>query len=158
MANEDRVTSQKGLQLIAKWEGLKLHSYICPAGRRTIGVGHVILPTDTFGDPITEEQAYELLASDVAKFEAGLRSSITVELTQPQWDALISFTFNTGTGGVTNTGVQRAVNEERFGDVRGELMRWCKFKVDGEMRVNIGLQNRRRHEADVFETPEEEWV
>jgi len=148
-ANDSLTTSKEGLEHITNWEGLVLKRYICPAGKPTIGVGHVILPGENY-QVITKEQALDILASDVKRFENAVKKHITVPLNQNQFDALVSFIFNTGEGGIINTGVQKAVNSGDFTSVPAKLEEWCKFRVDGVMKVNKGLLNRRKSESKLF--------
>jgi lysozyme len=150
--NSHLKTSQNGLEHIVKWEGLKLTRYICPAGKPTIGVGHVILPNENY-QTITREQAFEILAKDVERFESAIKKHVTVPLNQNQFDALVSFIFNTGEGGIINTGVQKAVNSREFDKVPEKLEEWSKFRVNGELKVNRGLLNRRKSESQLFLKP-----
>jgi lysozyme len=150
--NDSLTTSKEGLEHITKWEGLVLKRYICPAGKPTIGVGHVILPGENYQE-ITKEQALEILAKDVERFESAVKKHITIPLNQNQFDALVSFIFNTGEGGLVNTGVQRAVNSGFFASVPAKLEEWSKFRVDGVLKVNKGLLNRRKSEAQLFMKP-----
>lgn len=147
--------SANGLDLITRWEGLKLTRYICPAGKPTIGVGHVILPNENIPNTITREFAMELLKKDVERFERAVNTLITVELNQNQFDALVCFIFNTGEGGIINTGVSRAVNSKNFAAVPAALRLWNKIKVNGVSQENKGLTNRRISEAELFMRPVE---
>lgn len=151
MANESRTTSPVGLDLITRWEGLKLDLYYCPAGKPTIGVGHVVVPGENL-TKITREQAMEILAKDVARFERALRKHTTVELNSNQFDALVCFLFNVGEGGIIGTGVQAAVNTQRFQDVPAALAKWNR--VNG--KPHPGLINRRKSEGELFVRPVEE--
>lgn len=146
-------TSVKGLDLITRWEGLKLTKYLCQAGKPTIGVGHVILPGEGIPDTITRDFAMQLLQKDVERFERAVNQLITVDLNQNQFDALVCFTFNVGEGGLKNTGVSKAVNEKRFADVPAALRMWNKIKVNGVSQENKGLTNRRVSEAELFMAP-----
>lgn len=150
--NEHLKVSAAGLEHITKWEGLMLKRYICPAGKPTIGVGHVILPGENYQE-ITKEQAMEILSKDVERFEKAVKKHIAVPLNQNQFDALVSFIFNTGEGGIINTGVQKAVNSGDFASVPAKLEEWCKFRVDGVMKVNKGLLSRRKSESQLFMKP-----
>ena len=147
--------SANGLDLITRWEGLKLTRYICPAGKPTIGVGHVILPSENIPNTITREFAMELLKKDVERFEKAVNTLITVELNQNQFDALVCFIFNTGEGGLKNTGVSKAVNSKNFAAVPAALRLWNKIKVNGVSQENKGLTNRRISEAELFMRPVE---
>lgn len=148
--NENLKTSQEGIDHITKWEGLVLQQYICPAGKPTIGYGHVVLSSESFPAKITKEQALDLLRKDLVRFESAIYNNVTVPLTQNQFDALVSFLFNVGSGGVIGTGVQRELNSGNYNKVPDELMKWCKFKVGNEMKINVGLQNRRKSEVELF--------
>ena len=87
--------SKAGIDLIKAFEGLRTEPYYCSAGVLTIGYGstgaHVVA-----GKAITEAEAEALLVKDLARFEAGVSELITKPLTQGQFDALVSFSFNLG--------------------------------------------------------------
>lgn len=148
--NKNLTTSKAGIALIIRWEGCVLKEYICPAGKPTIGVGHVVLKGEKFPPKITREFAEQLLAKDLKQFEAAVYRNITVPLTQNQFDALVCFTFNVGPGGIGNTGVQRAVNSSDFGAVPAALEQWSKAKVDGAIVTLPGLLARRKSEGELF--------
>ncbi len=92
----DYTTSQTGINLIKSFEGCRLTSYRDVAGIWTIGYGHTgnIAP----GMCISQEQAEAFLKSDLARFEECVNRGVTVPLTQDMFDALVSFTYNVGTG------------------------------------------------------------
>ena len=147
--NDEMKTSQVGLDLITRWEGLKLTRYTCIAGKPTIGVGHVILPGENY-QTITKEQAMDILAKDVERFEKAVKKHITAKLNQNQFDALVSFIFNTGEGGIVNTNVQNAINSGNFGEVPARLLEWSKARINGVLQTNQGLYNRRLSEGQLF--------
>lgn len=146
-------TSKNGLEFIKRWEGCVLHQYICPAGKPTIGIGHVVLPGEKFPTVLTEQEALDLLDKDVMRFEEAIEKNIKVGLNQNQFDALVSFTFNVGTGGVIGSGLQRELNAGKYDAVPGEMLKWCKFVQNGVKKVNVGLQNRRKAEGELFMKP-----
>ena len=83
--------------LIKQFEGFRAKAYLCPAGILTVGYGHTgtdVLP----GMRVTEAQADEILKRDVAKFAAMVEKALTAKVSQGQFDALVSFCFNTGPG------------------------------------------------------------
>ena len=89
--------SKACFDLIKQFEGFRTKAYLCPAGLLTIGYGHTgadVLP----GMRITEAQGDDLLRKDVAKFAAMVEKSLTAKVSQGQFDALVSFCFNTGPG------------------------------------------------------------
>ena len=88
-------TSKTALDQIAKYEGIRLKAYKCPAGVWTIGVGHTGGVTE--GMTITHDQAMAFFADDIKASERAVEK-LGMELTQGQFDALVSFTYNCGAG------------------------------------------------------------
>ncbi len=124
-ASDMRHITQEGLDLIKRFEGFSPTIYICPAGYPTIGYGHVVRgdERDRFADGIDEEEASDLLQRDVRWAERGVLRLIDVPLTDGQFDALVSFTFNLGIGALQRSTLQRKVNREEHGQVPREFMR-----------------------------------
>lgn len=135
-------TSQTGLNLIKRFEGLRLKAYKCPAGIWTIGFGHTagVKPNDV----ITREKANELLKQDLAPAERIVNKyAQTHPLTQHQFDALVSFTFNCGSGSfATLTSKGRNLNQV------AEAMLLYVRGANGV--VLEGLKNRRKAEYQLF--------
>ena len=154
-------TSSNGLNFIAKWEGCVLHVYKDIAGLATIGVGHLIKPGENF-TTITKEQALELLSQDVAKCEAAINKLITVELNQNQFDALVSWSFNCGTGVLQTSSLAKELNKGNYDVVPTKLLDWCKYTaVENGVKVlktNQGLLNRRKSEGELWSSPISEVV
>ena len=99
-------TSPKGIALIKEFEGLRLKAYKCPGGVWTIGYGHTagVKP----GMVISERQAEEYLKADIIAFEKYL-NSLGLAINQNQFDALISFIYNVGTGNFSSSTLLRKV-------------------------------------------------
>jgi lysozyme len=90
-------TSEQGLTLIKNFEGFSAKPYICPAGKSTIGYGHVIAAGEQFpGGEIDLNMEEILLKQDVIQREQAINCLIQVTLLQYQFDALISFVYNIG--------------------------------------------------------------
>ena len=88
-------TSQRGINLIKQFEGVRLTAYKCPAGVYTIGYGHT--RGVQRGMRITEEEASAFLASDLLNSEKAVeRYDSVYHWNQNEFDALVSFTFNCG--------------------------------------------------------------
>lgn len=141
--------SDAGLAFIAAWEKFVPDIYKDAAGLPTIGYGHLIkstTPDYAREGPITKEQATELLRADAEIAASEVRKRVTVKLTQPQFDALVSFTFNVGNGAFRKSTLLKRLNAENYADVPTQLMRWVK--AGG--RTLRGLQNRRRAEGLMF--------
>ena len=143
-----RHITQEGLDLICRFEGFSPVIYICPAGYPTIGYGHVVKAQERslFSDGINDAQAIELLEKDVASAERAVLRFITVPLTDGQFDALVSFTFNLGSGALQRSTLRRKVNREEHFDVPAELMKW----VWAGGRKLKGLVKRRAAEAMLY--------
>jgi len=142
-------TSPDGLKLIKDFEGKRLQAYLCPAGVWTIGYGH----TDAAGPPkvvpgmvITAREADEILSRDIRKYERAVNEAVTVYLSQNQFDALVSFCYNVGTGAFRKSTLVRKLNRGDYGSVPGELMKWNK--AGGKELA--GLTRRRRAEAALW--------
>jgi lysozyme len=156
--------SAKGLRIIEIYEGCKLKSYICPAGKWTVGIGHV--RTAKPGMIITKEQAYDLLRSDLEISEASVKRH-NLNLNQNQFDALVSLVFNIGgTNFGTSTLLKKIKGHSPEAEIRAQFAAW-KFggngesngKDDdgdglidekGEKQLLNGLINRRKDEADLY--------
>ena len=88
-------TSQRGINLIKQFEGVRLTAYKCPAGVYTIGYGHT--RGVQRGMKITEEEASAYLTSDLLNSEKAVeRYDSVYHWNQNEFDALVSFTFNCG--------------------------------------------------------------
>lgn len=140
-----RHITEIGLILIKRFEGFSPTVYICPAGYPTVGYGHLVRAEEQerFRDGVTDVWAGELLKQDVRAAEAAVVRLITTPLTDGQFDALVSFTFNLGAGALQRSTLRRIVNRGSHGEVADQLGRW----VIAGGRKQPGLVNRRRAEA-----------
>lgn len=139
--------SQKGIDLIKKFEGIRLTAYICPAGVLTIGYGHTGSDVKS-GMRITEEQAEKLLWQDTESAQQTVSSFVNVKLNQNEYDALVSFTFNVGPTAFVNSTLLRLLNHGADRKVvAGEFGRWVKAGSDEPVP---GLVRRREEEKKLF--------
>ena len=137
-------TSPKGIALIKEFEGLRLKAYLCPGGVWTIGYGHTagVKP----GMVISEAQAEEYLKADLIAFERYL-NGLGLALNQNQFDALVSFIYNVGTGNFSNSTLLRKVRANpQENSIMDEFLRWVYSKG----RVLPGLQRRRLAEMKLY--------
>jgi len=147
-------TSQNGLQFIANWEGEVDHVYKDIAGIPTIGIGHVVRPGESFPNGITHDQALAILGQDVATAEGAVNKDVTYTMSQNMFDALVSFTFNCGTGSLASSSMRTKLNA---GDVAGAadaLLLWCHAVINGKLTQDPGLYKRRLAERQLFLTPD----
>lgn len=144
-------TSALGISFIKQWEGVRLKAYRDGGGVLTIGCGHTSaagFPEVTAGLTITMKQSDEILARDLAKFEAGVAGAIRRAATQNQFDAMISLAFNIGIGAFGKSTVVRRFNEGNDKAAAEAFLLWNKDNG----KVVKGLANRRLAERALFLT------
>ena len=152
--------SDRCKEMIKHHEGFKLKPYRCPAKLWTIGVGHVLYP-DQGRLPLDQRDAFQLapednrtfskaevdglLSADLQRFEVGVARLFPVVLAQGQFDALTSFAFNLGLGGLQRSTLRQKV-------LRGEVEaadEFLKFTRGGG-KILPGLVKRRNDERALF--------
>ena len=139
--------SQRGLDLIKKFEGLRLTSYKCVAGVDTIGYGHTGSDVKP-GMRITEEEAEKLLWKDTESAQQAVHSFVNVKLNQNEYDALVSFVYNVGPTAFIHSTLLRLLNGNADRKiVAAEFARWVKAGSDKPVP---GLVRRRQHEKALF--------
>jgi lysozyme len=139
--------SDAGLALTRKFEGLNLNSYQDQVGVWTIGYGHTG-PTIHGGLTITQDQADQLLQSDVASSIACVNRAVTAAINQNQFDALVDFVFNLGCAALLSSTLLREVNAGNFAAATQQFLLW-----DHARGVVIqGLRHRRQAESDLFQS------
>ena len=137
--------SSDGLELIKRYEGLRLKAYKCPAGIPTIGYGHT--RGVTMGMTITEEIADHLLQEDVAPIEK-LLNGMKINFRQGQFDALCSWIFNLGSGSFNSSTLKKKiVAGSPDKEILAEIRKWDKAKVNGKTVALPGLTKRRAEEC-----------
>jgi lysozyme len=137
--------SRKGLELIKKHEGFSPEKYLCPAGKLTIGYGHVIQRGETF-TKLTEKEALALLDQDADIAENTVNNLVKVPLNQNQFDALVSLVYNWGSGHFLRSQILQKINNK---DYIGAKMGFLKInKIKG--KISHGLTNRRVAEVNLF--------
>jgi len=142
-----KTTGTKGIELIKSFEGLKLNAYICPAGVPTIGYGTTRVNGQPvqMGSVITESQASGYLKSDLQQFESAVNAAVKVPLTQNQFDALVSFTYNLGAGNLRSSTLLKKLNASDYAGAADEFPKWNK--AGGKELA--GLTRRRNAERDL---------
>ncbi|HXS75725.1 MAG TPA: lysozyme [Terracidiphilus sp.] len=116
--------SPAGLDLLKKSEGFRDHIYSDVAGFRTIGFGHRLVQSETYPNGITLQQAESILAADIAEAESSVSRLVHVPLTQGQFDALVDFVFNLGSGRLASSTLLRYLNAGRYNDAAWQLLAW----------------------------------
>lgn len=142
---QDRI-SQEGLNVIKKYEGFRPEVYKCPAGKPTIGYGHLVLKNEKF-TRLTKEQAEKLLIKDVSIAEKIIDKYVKRKnITQGQYDALCSFAYNIGEGNFRGSNLLKKVNSGKYNEAANEFDKW----VYGGKKKLPGLVERRAIEKKLF--------
>lgn len=153
-------TSYNGIQFIEKEEGVILYAYDdatekkvpvngTAKGTLTIGTGHTSAagaPKVVPGMTITKAQNDSILASDLGKVESQINNLVKVPLNQNQFDALVSFQYNTG--GLAKSQVLSKLNKKDYQGAADGLLNWSKANGNA-----TELLPRRQRERAVFLTP-----
>lgn len=145
--------NEQGYRFIAKHEGLQLKPYLCPAKIPTIGYGNTYYPNGKrvtlLDDPITKEQAFEMFKIIADRFAKRVDDLVTSKINQNQFNALVSFCYNVGTGNFMKSTLLKKVNADPNDfDIRLEFAKWNKA---GGVKSN-GLVNRRSEESALYYT------
>lgn len=142
-------TSEKGIALIKQFEGCKLTAYQDSVGVWTIGYGWT-QPVDgkpiRAGMTIKQETAERLLKTGLVSYESDVSRLVKVGLTQGQFDALVSFTYNLGARSLSTSTLLRKLNAGDYAGAADEFLRWNK--AGG--KVLNGLSRRREAERALF--------
>ena len=143
------ILSNNGLEFIKEQEGVKLNAYQDSIGKWTIFVGLIEVngvPVKK-GDIITMEQGDKELNKQLLNYVGCVNTSVTTTITQNQFDALVSFTFNLGCGALKSSTLLKKVNANPNDlSIEKEFSKWS---MAGGKQVE-GLKIRRQKEADLF--------
>ena len=143
--------SEKGLNLIKKYEGFSSKPYMCPANVPTIGYGSTYYPNGTkvklSDDSISEDEATQILEYIAQKdFGSAVNKFVIVELTQNQFDALVSFAYNIGRTAFENSTLLKLLNRGEYEAAAEQFEKWNKSGG----KVLSGLTKRRFDEQKLF--------
>jgi lysozyme len=145
------ILDNKGYLLITKHEGLKLKPYLCPAKIPTIGYGNTYYPdgkrVTLLDKDITKQQAFDMFKEIANRFAKRVDALVTSNINQNQFNSLVSFAYNVGTGNFSSSTLLKKVNRNPDDlTIKDEFLRWNK--AGG--KVLNGLTNRRNEEADLY--------
>ena len=136
--------SQKGIDLIKKFEGCKLYAYRDSVGVLTIGYGHI--KNVKAGMAITQQQAETFLKDDIKPIET-LLNGMGINYTQSQFDALVSWIFNLGQGNFKSSTMYKYIVARKTDlEITDQMVKW--HNAGGKPLV--GLKKRRCAEANMF--------
>jgi GH24 family phage-related lysozyme (muramidase) len=147
--------SDAGVEFIKSWEDFRDRMYNDAAGHCTIGYGTLLhrgncngndASEAPFKDGVSQERALELLRSELNDAQRTINQVVKVEVTQSQFDALVSLAYNIGLDAFKKSTLLKKLNDRKFTEVPTEFKRWVK--ADG--KTLRGLVRRRDAEAAMF--------
>jgi len=136
--------SDEGLSLIKHFEGCELKAYRCAANVLTIGYGTTKNVTEDM--EITQEEAESLLQEEMHEYEGYINDMVKVPLEQHQFDSMVSWVFNLGSGNLFSSTLLKKLNNSEYDEVPEQIKRWNKASG----KVLEGLVKRREAEALLF--------
>lgn len=145
-------TSEAGLALIRTHEGLRLKSYLCPAGKWTVGYGHT--RGVTANSTCTKAEAEIMLVADCTDCEDAIHHLVKVPIRQTQFDALVSFVFNFGGRKFEKSTLLKLINDRSLISAAKEFPKWVNGlnPKTGKYEILNGLVLRRADERALFES------
>lgn len=153
--------SPQCINMIKHHEGVRTRPYRCPAILWTTAVGHVIDPRhigvkledrknlpipDGWDRTLSMDEVDDILAKDLARFEAGVLRLCPTGLNQPRFDALVSISFNFGLGNLQRSSIRMRHNRGDFEGAAEAFMMWTK--AGGKELA--GLVKRRKDEKMLY--------
>ena len=153
--------SDRCKEMIKHHEGVRYKPYRCPAKLWTVGVGHVLYPVqgrlpldqrDAFplesndSRTFSSDEVNGILSTDLQRFETGITKLFPMVLAQGQFDALTSFAFNLGLGGVQRSTLRSKVLRGEIEEAADEFLKFTR----GGGKILPGLVKRRRDERALF--------
>lgn len=150
--------SQKGIELVKRFEGFISHAYLCPANKLTIGWGHTGSDVKQ-SMVITEGEAEILLKKDLNKFASKITYSLEqdhITVNQNQFDALCSFAFNLGFSALVFSTLWKKLKQGDYEGASNEFLKWVYItktdpKTGERFKLKLkGLEQRRNAERDLF--------
>lgn len=136
--------SKSGLHLTEQFESCKLTAYQDSRGVWTIGYGHT--RDVRAGMTCTQQQAEQWLAEDIAWAESTVNRLVHVPLTAGEFDALVDFVYNVGSGNFAHSALLKLVNNDDLEHAAAEFEKWDKSGG----KIVAGLLRRRQDEAQEF--------
>lgn len=137
--------SKSGVALTERFEGCKLVGYPDIKGIPTVGYGHTG-PEVYIGMVITQLQAEQFLLNDIQHAVNCVNHLVTVQLTQPEFDAVVDLVFNIGSGNFASSTLLKKLNAGDFPGAAAEFEKWAH--AGGQ--VVAGLLRRRQAEEAEF--------
>jgi lysozyme len=156
-----RKSSQNLIRYLKLKEGFEPRVYNDLAGYATIGYGHKLTPEEiadqVFKAGVTPTLAEKLLKQDLLPAEKSVNNNVQVPLNKNQFDALVDFVYNVGSGNFSASTALKDINRKHWPAVAGDLALFNKVTIDGKKVVSKGLVKRRAEEGEIFNSPPGSW-
>jgi lysozyme len=141
-----RATPLEAEAFIKGFESFSNVVYTDIVGKPTIGYGHLIREGESFPHPISHAEGLALLHKDLQKAENAVLRLIQVPLTDGQYGALVSFTFNLGSGALQRSTMRQKLNRADMLGAAAEFPKW----IYAGSKKSRGLLRRRMAEQAMF--------
>ena len=145
-----RHINERGIEMVKSFEGLALRPYVCAGGVVSVGYGCTVSrtggPFNLDMESISETEAEALLVRDLESSEGWVSRLIKTALTENQYSALTSFTFNVGAGALQRSTLRMKLNRSEYQGAADEFPKW---RMAGG-RILAGLVRRRAAERALF--------
>lgn len=147
-ASHGLTLSKTGLKLIKAYEGFRPVDRVLVSGQRVVGYGHRLY--DDKPRQVSKADAEALLISDLRPYEDMINENVYAPLTQGQFDALVSFSFNIGPKAFLASETLHALNNGRPLEAANALDVWRKSTINGKTYIVDALMRRRTAEKALF--------
>lgn len=142
---------QNGINLITKWEGLKLKPYLCSAGVPTIGYGSTYYEDGTrvklSDSSITKDRALELFKTTLKRYEQDVDAMTRDDINQNQFNALVAICYNIGSSNLKSSTLLKLVNKNPNDEkINNQFNKW----IYANGKKLKGLINRRADESKMY--------
>lgn len=153
-----RILNANGFSLIRSFEGFSETPYKDQVGRWTIGYGTTFYSggraVTKDDESLTRDQASDILEDLLnSEYCPEVERAVEVSISDNQFAALVSFTYNEGIGNLLQSTVLKCTNMKNWNDAALAFMLWTKIRVNGELVQNLGLTRRRKAEQLLYLTP-----
>ncbi len=154
--------SKEGVNLIKRFEGFVPKPYNDAVGHCTVGYGTLLhhgncngrdASEQPYTSGISEEEATRLLEGRALEYQKTINEQVTVEVNQNQFDSLVSFVYNIGSGAFSKSTLLKVLNQGNYAAVPSEMNKWIYGTIGGKKTVLPGLEKRRKAEAELFVKP-----
>lgn len=145
-------TSERMVDIIKTYEGFSPKAVrLTGEDEYTIGYGHYGSDVHA-GDTITEAEATELLERDLKVFESAVNNAVKVDISQSQFDALVSLAYNIGVGAIAESDTMKYLNQGKVGHAAVDIPSWRRGMG---YQILPGLEKRRQTELEFFAVSED---